>query len=234
MTAVLALTLSVVVLNAVFAIGGNKEEIEKEKSKSVSSEIAFCGADNGIELGRTPSKDEVADEKNPATAGQFSESQQQEDYENEKIEEALLEQNYLSDEIPLDYDTQACLKAWCEEYSVPYQLALGVIEAESSFTADASNGSCYGYMQINSINEDWLEDRIGVLDIKDPLQNLHSGVYMLGNLYEKYEDWSKVLVCYNCGEKGAYDHYFSQGLVSSGYSRHVLELEKKWEKVVER
>lgn len=156
----------------------------------------------------------------------------QEDFENEKIEEALLEQNYLSDEIPLDYDTQACLRAWCEQYSVPYSLALAVIEAESTFRADASNGSCYGYMQINSVNLEWLGEQIGVTDLTDPLQNLHSGVFILANLNGKYEDWNKALVCYNCGEAGAYEYVFSQGYTSSQYSRHVLELQEAWKEVV--
>ena len=69
-------------------------------------------------------------------------------------------------------------------------------------------------------------------DLADPLQNLHSGIYMLGDLYGKYGDWHKALVCYNCGETGAYNHYFSQGLTSSGYSRHVMELEEKWAEVI--
>lgn len=128
--------------------------------------------------------------------------------------------SYLSDAVPLDHDTQAQVMGWCEEYGVPYSVALAVIEAESSFWPDAENGSCYGYMQINSINKSWL------------LQNLHSGIYMLGDLYGKYGDWHKVLVCYNCGETGAYNQYFSQGLTSSGYSRHVMDLEAKWAEVI--
>lgn len=140
--------------------------------------------------------------------------------------------SYLSDAVPLDHDTQAQVMGWCEEYGVPYSMALAVIEAESSFRPDAENGSCYGYMQINSINKSWLLQEIGVTDLKDPLQNLHSGIYMLGNLYGKYGDWHKALVCYNCGETGAYNHYFSQGLTSSGYSRHVMELEEKWAEVI--
>lgn len=152
--------------------------------------------------------------------------------ENGEIEAVLPEEEYLSDEIPLDYDTQAALRSWCDEYSVPYQLALAVIEAESSFNPEASNGNCYGYMQINSINQEWLGEKIGVTDLTNPLQNLHSGVFMLGHLYEKYEDWQKVLLCYNCGETGAYDHYFSQGRTSSSYSRHVMELEEKWAEVI--
>lgn len=151
--------------------------------------------------------------------------------------EALMETeeeapSYQSDAVPLNHDTQAQVLGWCEEYGVPYSVALAVIEAESSFRPDAENGSCYGYMQINSINKSWLFQEIGVTNLEDPLQNLHSGIYMLGDLYGKYGDWHKVLVCYNCGETGAYNHYFSQGLTSSGYSRHVMELEAKWTEVV--
>lgn len=151
--------------------------------------------------------------------------------------EALMETeeeapSYQSDAVPLNHDTQAQVLGWCEEYGVPYSVALAVIEAESSFRPDAENGSCYGYMQINSINKSWLFQEIGVTNLEDPLQNLHSGIYMLGDLYGKYGDWHKVLVCYNCGETGAYNHYFSQGLTSSGYSRHVMELEAKWAEVV--
>lgn len=69
----------------------------------------------------------------------------EEEDENEKIEAALLEQGYLHEEIPLDFDLQCHLITVCEEYSVPQSVALGVIQAESSFTATASNGSCYGY-----------------------------------------------------------------------------------------
>lgn len=96
----------------------------------------------------------------------------EEEDENEKIEAALLEQGYLHEEIPLDFDLQCHLITVCEEYGVPQSVALGVIQAESSFTATASNGSCYGYMQINSINSEWLSEKIGVTDLTDPYQNM--------------------------------------------------------------
>ena len=70
----------------------------------------------------------------------------EEEDENEKIEAALLEQGYLHEEIPLDFDLQCHLIAVCEEYGVPQNVALGVIQAESSFTATAANGSCYGHI----------------------------------------------------------------------------------------
>lgn len=138
----------------------------------------------------------------------------------------------ITDEVPLDPVIQEMAIRWCEEYGVPYSMALAVMEAESSFRPDAENGNCYGYMQINSINSSWLNQEIGVTDLTDPLQNIHSGIYMLGDLYEKYEDWNRALTAYNYGVSGAQKHVFSKGENSSTYSRRVLELEEKWAEVI--
>ena len=140
--------------------------------------------------------------------------------EDEKIEAALLEQGYLHEEIPLDFDLQCHLITVCEEYGVPQSVALGVIQAESSFTATASNGSCYGYMQINSINSEWLSEKIGVTDLTDPYQ------------YGKYGDWHKALICYNYGEGGAREHVFSKGYTTTSYSRTVMEYADAWAEVL--
>ena len=136
------------------------------------------------------------------------------------------------EEIPLDRETQSCILNWCEEYGVPHSIALGVIQSESSFQPDAENGSCYGYMQINSINREWLGEAIGITDLRDPHQNLQAGIYMLSDLYGKYGDWNKALTCYNYGEGGAYEHVFSKGETSSTYSRHVLAVAEEWAGVV--
>jgi len=161
--------------------------------------------------------------------------QEERNYEYQFIfeNEANISMNeHFSDAIPLDRDIQCCLNAWCEQYQVPYPLALAVIETESSFSPDARNGNCYGYMQVNLINCSWLEAEIGVTDLTNPYQNLQSGVFMLGNLHEKYGDWSKALVAYNCGERGAYNRYFSRGVASSKYSRSVIEKQAEWETVL--
>lgn len=156
----------------------------------------------------------------------------EEEDENEKIEAALLEQGYLHEEIPLDFDLQCRLITVCEEYGVPQSVALGVIQAESSFTATASNGSCYGYMQINSINSEWLSEKIGVTDLTDPYQNIRSGVFILSDLYGKYGDWHKALICYNYGEGGAREHVFSKGYTTTSYSRTVMEYADAWAEVL--
>lgn len=229
MVAVVA-TLAVVLACASFAVGREENGAMKDTAKNElnivqSTPVLLKNTDN--EKKTNPQKTEEAEDSEEPEG-----IEPLEDYENEKIEEALLEQGYLSDEIPLDYDTQACLRAWCDQYSVPYKTALAVIETESSFRADAQNGSCYGYMQINDINLGWLSEEIGVTDLTDPLQNLHSGVFILGDLFGKYGDWNKVLICYNYGEAGAEKHVFSKGLTSTEYSRKVLTLQEKWAEVI--
>lgn len=152
--------------------------------------------------------------------------------EPEKIEQALLKQGYLHEEIPLNFDLQCHLISVCEEYGVPYHIALGVIQAESSFTADASNGTCFGYMQINKINAEWLSESIGVTDLADPYQNLRSGVFILSDLFGDYGDWHKALIAYNYGPSGAQEHVFSKGYTTTGYSRAVMEYADAWLEVV--
>lgn len=152
--------------------------------------------------------------------------------EPEKIEQALLEQGYLHEEIPLDFDLQCHLRTVCEEYGVPYHIALGVIQAESSFKADASNGTCFGYMQINKINAEWLSESIGVTDLTDPYQNLRSGVFILSDLFGDYGDWHKALIAYNYGPSGAQEHVFSKGYTTTSYSRAVMEYAGAWLEVV--
>lgn len=152
--------------------------------------------------------------------------------EPEKIEQALVEQGYLHEEIPLNFDLQCHLITVCEEYGVPYHIALGVIQAESSFTADASNGTCFGYMQINKINAEWLSESIGVTDLADPYQNLRSGVFILSDLFGDYGDWHKALIAYNYGPSGAQEHVFSKGYTTTGYSRAVMEYADAWLEVV--
>lgn len=148
--------------------------------------------------------------------------------EPEKIEQALVEHGYLHEEIPLNFDLQCHLITVCEEYGVPYHIALGVIQAASSFTADASNGICFGYMQIHKINSGWLVEKLGVSDLLDPYQNLRAGVYILGDLYADYGNWHKTLIAYNYGPAGAQEHVFSKGYTTTEYSRAVMGYADDW------
>lgn len=135
-------------------------------------------------------------------------------------------------EIPLGEERQLLLFSICEEYSVPVEIALAVIQTESTFDNSARNGSCHGYMQVSTINRTWLNSDIGITDLTDPDQNLRAGCYMLSVLYGKYGDWHKALVCYNCGEGGAYENFFSHGYYTSRYSRLVMQRAESWKEVL--
>ena len=66
-------------------------------------------------------------------------------------EEVLWRDDIVTDGNLLDYDLQVTMQACCEEYGVPYALALAVADVESRFDPDAtSNTNDYGLMQINT------------------------------------------------------------------------------------
>ena len=140
---------------------------------------------------------------------------------------------YLSELVPLDDNEQFCLNTWCGQYGVPYTLALAMIEAESSFNPNAVNraGTCFSYMQINACNEEWLKKDLGISSVKNPLDNLRSGTYMIGGYIRKYEDLNKALMSYSCGEGGA-KAKFAQGIYETAYTRKILKLKAEWDKIL--
>jgi hypothetical protein len=138
---------------------------------------------------------------------------------------------YLSEKVPLDVNTQFCLNTWCDQYGVSYTLALAIIQAESGFNPNAvsKNGKCFSYMQINVCNEAWLKRDLGIGSVKNPLDNLRAGVYMIGGYIRKYEDLSMALMAYNCGEGGA-KAKFNQGIYETSYTRKILGYKAEWDK----
>ncbi|MEG1820540.1 MAG: lytic transglycosylase domain-containing protein, partial [Oscillospiraceae bacterium] len=69
---------------------------------------------------------------------------------------------------------------------------------------------------VNRIHYDELSKQLAVTDLRDPKQNIESGIYIFSKLLHKYGDYHKALVCYNCGEKGAKDK------LTSNYSISVI------------
>lgn len=154
-----------------------------------------------------------------------------EDQENLYIEQALCIQGYYRDDIPLPYDLQDFMQSACDTYGVPYALALAVCETESGFGPNAVNGACTGYMQLSSCNFGRMEALTGY-DPQSPDGNIVCGVALLGELLAAYGDVEKALCCYNAGEAGAYEHYFSKGITSTKYTRAVLERQRAWQDVL--
>lgn len=126
----------------------------------------------------------------------------QEDFENEKIEAALYDSGYFRSDIPLDGDTQALLRAACEESGIEYELALAVIEQETGYqNVTGDNGQSAGYMQVQEKWHGARMERLGVTDLTDPFGNFRVGCDYLSELLSKYS-LAEALTAYNSGKPG--------------------------------
>lgn len=136
--------------------------------------------------------------------------------------------NVYTDKVPMSDGYQCAMQDACRLYDVPYSLALGMAEIESHFDFEADSGLAWGIMQINPINYDWLLEE--GIDATTYTGNIEAGVYMIGQLLEKY-DVHKALMAYNCGEYGA-SRLWDEGYHSSQYSRDVVAAAERWEEVI--
>lgn len=132
-------------------------------------------------------------------------------------------------EVPIDIDLLDHIQGLCVDYEIPVELALAVIETESSYQTDAvSPVGAVGMMQvIPEYHEDRM-NRLNCTDLFDPYQNVTVGMDFLSELIEKYDgNLHKTLTAYNYGQKGANDKFFGQGTYQSEYSLKVLETTEK-------
>lgn len=125
-----------------------------------------------------------------------------EDFENEKIEAALVEMGYFRNDIPMDFETQAYLRAACEESGVSFELALAVIRRETDFrNIEGDGGDSIGYMQVQPRWHQERMNRLGVTDLTHPLSNFRVGCDYLSDLMNKYSV-KDALTAYNSGKPG--------------------------------
>ena len=134
-------------------------------------------------------------------------------------------------DVPLERPLQDRLFDLCEEYGVPVEMALAVMEQESRFQADVvSEGGDQGLFQINPVNNDWLQETLGLDDVMEPTQNMEAGIYML-SLFD-YEDPHKRLMAYNCGI-GRAKELWESGITRTSYSEEVIERMKGYGKEIQ-
>lgn len=131
----------------------------------------------------------------------------------------------------LSYELQEVMQDCCDEYEVPYALALAMAEVESHFDPDAvSTVGDYGLMQINQINHEWLRE-IGL----DPLTyagNIEAGIYIISSHLKTYEDTELALMAYNSGPTGA-QKLWDVGTYHTDYSCKVMAAFERWTSVLE-
>ena len=82
--------------------------------------------------------------------------------------EAEQEPELLYD-VPMSDELQRCVREQAERQGVPFEIAIAVIERESSYQPDAvSDTGDFGLMQINICNHRWLYEELGITDVMDP------------------------------------------------------------------
>ena len=140
----------------------------------------------------------------------------------------LCEDTYLREDIPMSYELQAMLYGACLEFEVPYELALAVIEQETNFrNVTGDDGASEGYMQVQQRFHKDRMDELGVTDLMDPESNFRVACHYLRELFDRYGDTHKVLMAYNAGPSGA-AKLWSEGIMTSSYSRSVMERMQKY------
>ena len=148
--------------------------------------------------------------------------------EYEQLKNVTVEQEEPCDavpqyDVPISKELQEYTYDLCRSYNVEYELVLAVMWHESNFDTDAiSPTDDYGIMQINKVNHESLKSELGFVDIMDPKNNIHSGVYLLSELYKKYDDTAEVLVAYNQGPTGA-ERLWRSGIYTTDYSTSVQD-----------
>ncbi|HWL23599.1 MAG TPA: transglycosylase SLT domain-containing protein [Ureibacillus sp.] len=117
-----------------------------------------------------------------------------------------------SEKLPLPYEHQEYLYSLCMDYGLEYEKVLAVMEHESKFNPSAIGAtSDFGYFQINSINHEWLSQKLGTPNSPlDPYVNMQWGTFFLADLYDYWENQGltgsaleeAVLSSYNKGKTG--------------------------------
>lgn len=213
---VVATAMTTMVMCASFVLGkegaGEAAEVQVNEPEAVqSTPVLLVNTESAVEEKK----------QKTAEAGELKDPEPLEDFENEKIEEALVDQGYFVLEVPLSFDEQDFLHTACMESGVPYALALAVIERETQFqNLVGDDGASLGYMQVQ---ERWHWDRmerLGVSDLMDPFGNFRVGCDFLAELLEKYPV-QEALTAYNSGSPG-----YNQ------YSYDVMDNYEKWKELV--
>lgn len=145
--------------------------------------------------------------------------------QDEPTEVAPVEKDYFNPDIPLTYEEQNLLRNAAEEFGVPYELALALIEKETDFrNVIGDDGASIGYMQVAA---KWHRDRmerLGVTNLFDPDGNFRVGLDFLSELYDKYSDWGMALTVYNMGHDPGY---------ITIYANDVLSNYIRWQELIE-
>lgn len=136
------------------------------------------------------------------------------------------------EELGIDRDEQEIIYLLSKDYGISYTLVLGLIDVESGFQNDIiSETGDYGLFQVNKINHGRLTEILGVEDFLGSTENIRAGMYILADLFDKYEDTAKVLMAYNMGEAGA-SSLWAKGIYETDYVVKVFQSKESFDRLL--
>lgn len=135
--------------------------------------------------------------------------------------------------VPMSEEEQKIVFDICTDNDVAFSFIMAIIGGESEFEREARSATGdSGYMQINDCNAEELARR-GYTDLFDTAQNVGAGVYIIRDLFDKYEgEPHRVLMAYNMGETRAAE-LWAQGIETSEYSREILAREEEYSRYMD-
>lgn len=135
--------------------------------------------------------------------------------------------------VPLDHDVQAFIIRTCERLNMDTAVIIAMIAQESDFRegCEGDRGDSVGLMQIQAKYHQERMDRLGVTDLKNPLQNVAVGMDYLAELLAEGNGLEWALMAYNGGSQYA-DDLTEKGMVSD-YATEVLANSEKLKDGVE-
>ena len=127
-------------------------------------------------------------------------------------------------DVPLSAELQLHIKDLCNAYGVDMPLVLAVIGQESNYIASivGDGGSSIGLMQIQPQYHHARMDKLGVMDLSDPYQNVEVGIDLLAELMGENKGTEWAVTAYNAGAAAA-DYHKTIG-TRTEYAESVLIL----------
>lgn len=137
--------------------------------------------------------------------------------------------NFTPLNVPMGRDMQEFVFYLCTAYKMDFTFVMAVIDQESGFRIDTiSETNDYGLMQINECNFEMLTATFGITNFLEPYSNIRGGVWMLNQLFKKYQTPEKVLMAYNMGEHGA-AALWERGIYETAYTRAISQKQAKYQ-----
>ena len=143
---------------------------------------------------------------------------------------------FYLEELPLAEELQAHTWKLCQEEGIDYALVLALMYQESRFQTDVTghnaNGTTDGgLMQLNSRYADYLCERFGVEDLRDPYQNIEAGVRLLASYIRPYGEHD-ALLAYHMGE-GTMLSLKESGQETTAYAQAILQKRGEYRAVLD-